>query len=104
MFYKLYVAWTTGCVVTFAVDGDDSLCVLANIEEAADDGIGGRAAVHEEQVVVLEPGGREALGFVHLLVEPDDSCDVVFPEVREVSLWSMEGVAWGEEGREEGGR
>ena len=75
------------------MDSYGTFCVLTDVEELPDDGVSGRAAVHEEQVVVLEAGVGEAPGVVHLLVEPYDSGDVVLPEVREVGLGGVERVS-----------
>lgn len=77
---------------TFAVNSDSSICILTDVEELSDDGVIWRASVHEEEVVVLEAHVSEALGIVHLLVETDDGCDVVFPEIRKVGLGGMERV------------
>lgn len=80
--------------LTFAVDGHGSVGALADMQEAAGDDVAWRAAVYEEQVVVVEAGIREALGVIDLLVEPHHRGNVVFPEVGEVRLWGMERVAW----------
>lgn len=80
--------------LTFAVDGHGSVGALADVQEAAGDDVAWRAAVYEEQVVVVEAGIREALGVIDLLVEPHHRGNVVFPEVGEVRLWGMERVAW----------
>ena len=75
------------------MDSYGAFCVLTDVEELPDDGVGGRAAVHEEQVVVLEAGVGEAPGVVHFLVEPYDSGNVVLPEVREVGLRGVQRVS-----------
>lgn len=80
--------------LTFAVDGHGSVGALADVQEAAGDDVAWRAAVYEEQVVVVEAGIREALGIVDLLVEPDDRGNVVLSEVREVCFWSVKRVTW----------
>lgn len=80
--------------LTFAVDSYGPLRVLTDVQELPDDGVGRRAAVHKEQVLVLEAGVREAPRIVHLLVEPHDGGDVVLPEVREVGLRGVERVSW----------
>lgn len=72
--------------------GDASFRVLADVEKLPDDGVVGRAPVHEEEVVVLEARLCEAPGVVHLLVESDNGCDVVLPEVRDVGLRSVQWV------------
>lgn len=72
--------------------GDGSFRILTDIEKLPDDGVVGRAAVHKEEVVVLEARLCEAPGVVHLLVESDNSGDVVLPEVRDVGLRSMQWV------------
>lgn len=79
--------------LTFAVHGDGSFRILTDIEELPDDRVVGGAPVHEEEVVVLEARLCEAPGVVHLLVESDDSRDIVLPEVRDVGLRSVQWVA-----------
>lgn len=74
------------------MDGHGSLCALADVQEAACDDVAGRAAVHKEEVVVVEAGVSETFGIVDLLVQTDDGGHVVFPEVWEVSLRGMERV------------
>lgn len=74
--------------------GDRPVRALAHVQEAPGDDVAGRAAVHEEQVVVVEPGVREALCVIDLLVEPHYGGDVVLAEIREVSLGRVEGVTW----------
>lgn len=81
-----------GAALTFAVDGHGALRALADVQEAARDQVAGRAAVQEEEVVVVEAGVAEALGVVDLLVEADDGRHVVFPEVGEVRLGGVERV------------
>jgi hypothetical protein len=83
------------CVsLTLAVNGHGSIGALADVQESAGDDVIRCAAIHEEQVVVVEAGIREALGVIDLLVEPHHRGNVVFPEVGEVRLWGMERVAW----------
>lgn len=82
-------------LLTFAVDGNGSCGVLTDVQEAANDDVAGRAAVHEEEVVVLEAGVGEAPGVVNLLVQTDDARHVVLPEVREVCLGGVQRVTWG---------
>lgn len=79
--------------LTLAVDSDGTIRALTDMQEAAHDYITGCAAIHEEQVIVVEAGICEALGVVDLLVEADDSGDVVLAEVWEVSLRGMERIA-----------
>lgn len=87
-------AYESACTpkASFAVDGHGSVGALADVQEAAGDDVAWRAAVYEEQVVVVEAGIREALGIVDLLVEPDDRGNVVLSEVREVCFWSVKRV------------
>lgn len=75
------------------MDGHRSVCALADVQEAPRDDVAGRAAVQEEEVAVVEAGVDEALGVVDLLVQTDDGGHVVLPEVREVGLGRVEGVA-----------
>lgn len=72
--------------------GDRPIRALAHVQKASGDDVAGRAAVHEKQVVVIEPGVRETFGVVDLLVETDNGGDVVFAEIREVSLGRVEGI------------
>lgn len=80
-------------MLTFAVNGNPSLGLFADGEKTLDDAVTGRGAVYEEQVLVIEPGVCEFLGFVHVLVEADDGGDPVAVEVREVVIRGMKGVA-----------
>lgn len=72
--------------------GDGSFRILTNIEKLPDDGIVWRAPVYKEQVVVLKAHLCEAPGVVHFLVESDDSRDIVFPEIWDVGLRSVQRV------------
>lgn len=74
------------------MDGHSSCRVLTDVQETADDDVIGRAAVHEEEVVVLKAGVGEAPGVVDLLVQADDGRHVVFSEVGEVSFRCMQRV------------
>lgn len=64
------------------------------MQEAAQDKVTGRGAVHEEKVVVLEASIYEASALVDLPVQPHHISHIVLPEVREVGLWSMKRVTW----------
>lgn len=77
---------------TFAVDSNGSFCILADVEELPDNGIVRCTPVHKEQIVVLKARFRETPGIVHLLVESDDSGDVMIPEVWDVGLRSVQRV------------
>lgn len=79
-------------VLTFAVDRHRSVRAFTDVQEAACDDVTGRAAVQEEEVVVVEASVREAFGIVDLLVEADDRRHIVFPEVGEVGLGGVERV------------
>lgn len=79
------------------MNSDSSVCVLTDVEELPDDGVVWRAPVHEEEVVVLKAHVGETLCVIHLLVETDDGCDIVFPEVRKVGLGGMKRVTWREQ-------
>lgn len=74
------------------MDGHGSLRVLTDVQEAAYDGVIGRAAVDEEEVVVVEAGVGEALSVIDLLVQADDGGHAVLPEVGEVSLGRVQRV------------
>ncbi len=69
--------------------GHGSKRALADVQEAAGDDVAGRAAVHKEQVVMVETGICEALGVVDLLVEAYYGGDVVLAEIWEISLGGM---------------
>lgn len=79
--------------LTLAVDSDGTIRALTDMQESACDDVTGCAAIHEEQVIVVEAGICEALGVVDLLVEADDGGDVVLAEVWEVGLGGMEWIA-----------
>ncbi len=76
------------------MDSNASVSSLADVQELGEDGVAGRAAVDEEQVVVREAHVCETLGVVHLLVEPDDGGDVVLSEVGEIRFRRMKRVSW----------
>lgn len=78
--------------LTFAVDSNGSFCVLADVEELPDNGVVRCAPIHKEQVMMLKARICKAPGIIHLLVETDDSGDVVIPEVRNVGLGSMQRI------------
>ncbi len=78
--------------LTFAVDSDGAFCILANVEEFPDDGVIWRTPIHKEQIMMLKPRLRETPCIVHLLVESNDGCDVMFPEVWDVGLRSVQRV------------
>ena len=77
---------------TFAVDGDRPLGVLADIQEPPHDVVAGRAAVDEEEVVVLEARIREALRLVHLFVQPHDRRHVMLFEIRKVGFGGVKRI------------
>lgn len=81
-------------MLTLAVNSNSTISALADMQEAARDDITGRAAVHKEQVVMVEAGVRKALGVVDLLIEADDGGDIVLAKVGEISLGGVERVAW----------
>lgn len=75
------------------MDGHGALGAVTDVQKALCDDVTGRAAVQEEEVVVMEAGVCEPLGLVDLLVEPNHSANVVFPEVGEVGFRRMQRVA-----------
>lgn len=77
------------------MDRHGAVCALADVQEAACDDVTGRAAIQEEEVVVVEAGVGEALGVVDLLVQADDGRHVVLPEVREIRLGCVQRVTCG---------
>lgn len=81
-------------MLTLAVDSHSTVSALADMQEAARDDITGCAAVHKEQVVMVEAGVCEALGIINLLIEADDGGDIVFAKVGEISLGGVERVPW----------
>lgn len=74
--------------------GDGTVGVLADLEEALQDRVARHRPVHEEHVEVIETGVRESPRVVDLLVEADNSRDVVLPEIREVSFRGVQRVTW----------
>lgn len=74
------------------MDSDGSLRTFADVQEAADDEVAGRAAIHEEQVMMLETSIRKAVALVDLSIQPHHVCDVVLAEVGEVGFWGVERV------------
>lgn len=78
--------------LTFAVDSNGSFCILTNVEELPDDGVVWCTPIHKEQIVVLKPRLCETPGIIHLLIEPDDSGDVMISEVWDVGLRSVQWV------------
>lgn len=78
--------------LTFAVDSNGSFCVLTDVEELPDDGVVWCTPVHKEQVLMLKARLCETPGIIHLLVESDDSGDVMIPEVWDVGLRSVQRV------------
>lgn len=81
-------------VLTLAVDSYCSVRALTDVQEAAYDDVTRRAAIQEEEVIVVETGIGEAFGVVDLLVQTDDRGHVVFPEVGEVRLGGVERVTY----------
>lgn len=86
--------------LTLAVDSHSTVSALTDMQEATRDDVAGCAAIHEEKVVMVEAGVREALGIVDLLIEADDSGDIVLAKIGEISLGGVERVAWNEHRRE----
>lgn len=74
------------------MDSNSTIRGLADMQEAAHDDVTGRAAIHEEQVIVVKAGICEALGIVDLLVEANDGGDVVLAKVGKVGLWGMKRI------------
>lgn len=74
------------------MDSDGSLRTFADVQEAADDKVAGRAAIHKKQVVMLETSICKAVALVDLPIQPHHIGDVVLAEVGEVSFWGMERV------------
>lgn len=74
------------------MNSNGSFCVLTDVEELSDNGVVRRAPVHKEQVVMFEARLCKSPGVVHLLVETYDGGDVVFPEVGNVGLGSMQRI------------
>lgn len=74
------------------MDGHSTICILTDVQKAPCDDVVGCGAIWEEKVVVAEACISEAFGVVDLLVKTDDSSHIVFSEVWEVSLRSMQRV------------
>ena len=69
-----------------AVDGHGAVGLLADRQELADDVVGRRRAVGEEEVVVCQPGGREPRRVVQLAVESYHRPDVAPPDIHVQSV------------------
>ena len=76
-----------------AVNSDGAFLALADVQELLQDGVWGCGAVNEEQVLVVEARIGEPLAVVDLLIEPDNTGDVVESEVRKVGLGRVQRVA-----------
>ena len=75
-----------------AVHCNGAVALLRQVEEFFHQMIAGRAAVNEEQIVMLEAGLGEPLGIVDLLVQPDDTLDVVLSKIGKIGLRCMQRV------------
>ena len=69
-----------------AVDGHGAVGLLADRQELADDVVGRRRAVGEEEIVVCQPGGRESRRVVQLAVESYHRPDVAPPDIHVQSV------------------
>lgn len=81
--------------LTFAVDSNGSFCVLTDVEELPDNGVIWCTPIHKEQIMMFKARVCKTSGIIHLLVETDDSGDVVFPKVRNVGLRSVQRIPCG---------
>lgn len=54
--------------LTFAMDSHGSLCALTDVQEAARDDVAWYAAIHKEEVIMVEASISETLGIIDLLV------------------------------------
>lgn len=81
-------------MVTFTVDSHSTVCVFWQLQKLPHNAVARRAAVNEEEVVVVEASIFEATGIVDLFVQPHDGRNLVFAEVGEVGLGGMQGVPW----------
>ena len=79
--------------------GKGALGRLGDFEEALQDAVVRRAAVDEEQVVVVESGVGEAPRVVDLLVQSHHGRHVVLAEIREVRFRCVQRVTLKTEGR-----
>lgn len=82
-----------GAARTFAVNRDRPVRVLADVQEPPHDVVAGRAAVYEEEVVVLEARVREALRLINLFVQPHDCRHVMLFEIRKVGFRGVKRIA-----------
>lgn len=78
--------------LTFAVDSYGSFCILTDVEELPDNSVVWCTPIHKEQVMMFKARVCKTPCIIHLLVEADDSCDVMFPKVRNVGLRSVERI------------
>lgn len=72
---------------------DRPVRVLADVQEPPHDVVAGRAAVYEEEVVVLEARVREALRLINLFVQPHDCRHVMLFEIRKVGFRGVKRIA-----------
>lgn len=78
---------------SFAVDSDRPVRVLTDVQEPAHDVVAGRAAVYEEEVIVLKAGIYEALGLVNLFVQSHNCSHVMLFEIRKVGFRGVKRIA-----------
>lgn len=72
---------------------DGPVGVLADVQKPPHNVVARRAAVYEEEVVVLEARVREALRLVNLFVQPHDGRHVVLFEIRKVGFRGVKRIA-----------
>lgn len=82
--------------LTFAVNGNSSVCILTQVQEPTHYAITRCAPIHKEQIVMVESSVCKPSSIINLLIEPNDCGDIVFPEIWEVGFWGMQWVTFRE--------
>lgn len=73
----------------FAVNCNGSLCRLTNGEELLHDGIAGRAAIDEEQILVIETSVLKGRCVIDFGIQPNHCCHIIIPKIAKVALRCM---------------
>ena len=77
-----------------AMHRNGAITLLRQIQKFFDQMVTRRAAINKKQIMMLEAGLSKPLGIVDLLIQPDDTLDVVFSKISKVSLRCMQWVTW----------
>jgi hypothetical protein len=79
---------------SLAVHSHSARTLFGQVEKLFDYRVTGRAAVHVEEVVVLEARFHKSSRVVDFFVETNDASDVVLAEVGDVGFWCVQWVAF----------